>query len=198
MSVLDSVASKLASYNSYPCYTPPATSKTLVTLNLIGYSADTARKSSIYDRVAVAPTGTKIYEGDVVEIGSESFIVSMTTMNSSFGSIYEKTVNLIDVYDIMSFSRVSNDNTSSGSFLGSSETIVYEDIPCGLRKIEIDIAKHLQTVKESYYIFAPVGLDVKIKDVIEVPKLSAKYTVESIVPFANGVHTLEVVEQRVL
>jgi len=196
-SILEKVTRKFADFTEVSFFTPPNTNINTEKIILINYAAETARKSAIYDRVAALTNESLIKEGDVVVIGEHQYIVASISDNTSYGTTFEKVASFINVYDSVTISRINTDNSGPGNTLVSSETVIYKDVPVGLRKIEYDVVKKLQTIREINQVFIPKGLDIKIKDIIHIPALQSEFTVEAIIPFAFGIHTVEVIERRI-
>lgn len=196
--MLNKVVRFFTRFEEISVYRPSTGSSFDDRMRFINYGADTARRSTIYDRVGVIDVDSEILEGDIVTLGDFRYVVSSKVIDDTFGETVRYMANLIYAEDTVDIYRFTLGKDANG-MPTKTRTKIYSAVPVGLRTHEIALLANMQIMKEMFYLLVPVGYSISRDDEIDFLGLTylANYQVEGVKPFERGVYTCICKENRV-
>ena len=168
-------------------------------IHFIPFSAETSRKSAMYDRVAIASGDHTLSLGEVITIPSgDQYIVASITPDAFFNETTRVHVNLIHVFDTVSIIRVDSTKDTSTGRMTRVESVAYSKVPIGLRTVEFGIVKQSETLKETFYLLIPIVYTMQLEDILRFDtKPFNDFYASGYKPVESGIWTAYSVEARV-
>ena len=166
-SALSSVTEFFAAFSSCRINRPSTSATFYEKIHLYPYSIETARKSTMYDRVGSTKPGSIILSGDVLNFDDtgESYIVSTVMHDRIYGGIVRKQLNLVRVLEFVTVKSLVESIVEDYKQITS--TVVLADIPFAYKQIETSENKELGTIKNLFYGLFPYNYVFQKENIVE-------------------------------